>query len=112
MNAMSNWPPRPIANEGVQGFERGREVEPNLRSHPGLGPVAPGDGRPLFVHVARDELTVLGQGESYAERAVARENPNLDRAPRTDETGQHAHELPLLGAYLHPCLVECGSFFP
>src|SRR5688572_33160058 len=73
--------------------------------------VAPSHARPLFTAVAGDDVPVGWHRECDGERAVTREDANLEVAPNADELDQERHEAPLLGRNLHAAGRHALSLF-
>lgn len=96
--------------QGVEGLERGREMQVDLPVQAGFSPVPACDRGPFLAHVARDQLTVLGQRERDGQRAVPGERADLDAASRSDQLDQERHERTLVGGDLHVRAREPCSF--
>ena len=98
MKAKSNGS---VGGHRAQGVERRAQPQVDPLRQPRLLEVAARDARPLLVHVAADQLAVVGQAAGDADRRVAGEGAELQRAAGADRPHQEGHQRPLLGGDLH-----------
>ena len=98
MKAKSNGS---VGGHRAQGVERRAEPQVDPLRQPRLLEVAARDARPLLVHVAADQLPVVGQAAGDADRGVAGEGAELQRPAGADRPHQEGHQRPLLGSDLH-----------
>ena len=83
-----------VGGHRAQGVERRAEPQVDPLRQPGLLEVAARDARPLLVHVAADQLAVVGQAAGDADRRVAGEGAELERAAGADRPHQQGHQAP------------------
>ena len=90
-----------LLDQRRQGLLCRRQAQTDARGDARLLPIAPCDPGPLLADVAGHQLAALRQRRGDAERAVAGEGADLERAPGADQPHQEGQERALIGRDLH-----------